>query len=139
MEEIAGHCPVQSKDTRYGIGGETEMYWPQYDACIAESDTYCLADEVCLEKSCNEVSDKSRLATTLFVLALGQFGAHRFYAGKTETAMSMLALAIPSWLTLWYPLGWLFLSSLAAWVLIDATLAVSGHMRDSEGKLISRW
>lgn len=115
------------------------MYWPHYDACMAESDTYCLPDEGCLEESCDIVSDKSRLATTLFVLFLGQFGAHRFYAGKTETALSMLALAIPSWLTLWYPLGWLFLSALASWILIDATLAVSGHMRDSEGKLISRW
>jgi TM2 domain-containing membrane protein YozV len=106
---------------------------------MAESDTYCITDEEGLEQSCNAISDKSRMTTTLLVLVLGQFGAHRFYAGKTETALSMLALAIPSWLTLWYPLGWLFLSALASWVLIDAILAVSGHMRDSEGKLITKW
>jgi TM2 domain-containing membrane protein YozV len=115
------------------------MYWAQHSACMAESDTYCITDEECLEQSCNAISDKSRMTTTLLVLVLGQFGVHRFYAGKTETALSMLALAIPSWLTLWYPLGWLFLSALASWILIDATLAVSGHMRDSEGKLIRKW
>jgi len=106
---------------------------------MAESDTCCLPDEGCLEEPCSAISDKSRLATTLFVLVLGQFGAHRFYTGKTETALSMLALAIPSWLTLWYPLGWFFLSALALWILIDAILAVSGHMRDSEGKLVRKW
>ena len=113
------------------------MYGADYDGCIAEA--YCLADDEWLEETRSEISDKSRLATTLFVLFLGQFGAHRFYAGKAETALSMLALAVPSWLSLWYPLGRLFLLVLAVWILVDAIVVISGQMKDSEGKLIKKW
>ena len=113
------------------------MYLAEYDGCMSEA--ACLADNGCQEETRSEISDKSRLPTTLFVLFLGQFGAHRFYTGKTETALSMLALAVPSWLALWYPLGRLFLLVLAVWILVDAIAVISGQVKDSEGKLIKEW
>src|SRR5512136_889407 len=41
-----------------------------------------------------EASTRSRLATTLLVIFLGQLGAHRFYIGKSGTAIIMLILSV---------------------------------------------
>ncbi|MFH1644502.1 MAG: TM2 domain-containing protein [bacterium] len=70
-----------------------------------------------------EISNKSRLATTLFAFFLGVFGAHRFYLGKTGTAILML----------------LTLGGLGFWAIIDFIMAASGMMKDKEGKLIKNW
>jgi TM2 domain-containing membrane protein YozV/ribosomal protein L40E len=69
------------------------------------------------------VSEKSRLATTLLAWFLGQFGAHRFYLGKIGTGLLML-----------FTLG-----GLGIWALIDFIFAVCGAMKDKEGKLIKNW
>ena len=68
-------------------------------------------------------SPKSRLATTLFAFFPGEFGAHRFYLGKIGTAIAML----------------ITLGGLGIWVLVDFILAVSGCMKDKEGRLIKNW
>jgi hypothetical protein len=54
---------------------------------------------------------------------LGVFGAHRFYVGKTGTAVLMLCS----------------LGGLGIWYLYDLILVASGSLRDSEGRLVSRW
>lgn len=69
------------------------------------------------------ISEKSRLAVTLFTFFLGEFGAHRFYLGKTGTAIAML----------------LTFGGLGIWALVDFILAVSGKMKDKEGRLITNW
>ena len=70
-----------------------------------------------------DISPKSRLATTLLAWFLGEFGAHRFYLGKIGTAILML-----------FTLG-----GLGIWALIDFIIAVTGNMKDKEGKLIKDW
>jgi TM2 domain-containing membrane protein YozV len=70
-----------------------------------------------------DVSPKSRLATTLLAWFLGQFGAHRFYLGKIGTAIAML----------------LTLGGFGIWALIDFIYAVTGNMKDKDGKLIKNW
>lgn len=70
-----------------------------------------------------DVSEKSRLATTLLAWFLGGFGAHRFYLGKIGTAIAMLLTA----------------GGLGIWALIDFIIAVTGNMKDKEGKLIKNW
>jgi TM2 domain-containing membrane protein YozV len=115
------------------------MYWVECDGFAAESEVCCLAGDRCPDETHGRVSARSRLATTLLVLCLGQFGAHRFYAGKTETALSMLVLAIPSWLTPWHPVGWFFVLTLVVWILIDSVLVISGQMEDAQGDLIKKW
>ncbi|MCX8126353.1 MAG: TM2 domain-containing protein [Dehalococcoidia bacterium] len=70
-----------------------------------------------------EVSAKSRLAVTLLSFFLGGFGAHRFYLGKIGTALAML-----------FTLG-----GLGIWALVDFIFAVSGIMKDKEGKIIKNW
>ena len=96
-----------------------------------------------------DVSPKSRLAATLLAWFLGIFGAHRFYLGKTGTAVVMLVLGISYWL--FYilgialvaapliVLGVLCIVAVGIWAFIDFIFAVSGNMRDKEGKLIKNW
>ena len=86
------------------------------------------------------ISPKSRLATTLLAWFLGHFGAHRFYIGKTGTAVVMLILGIVGWATIWiFGLGLVFLMPVWIWALIDFIIAVTGNMRDKDGLLIEKW
>jgi TM2 domain-containing membrane protein YozV len=71
----------------------------------------------------SNISEKSRLATALLAWFLGQFGAHRFYLGKIGTAILML-----------FTMG-----GLGIWSIIDFIYAVTGSMKDKEGKLIKNW
>ena len=87
-----------------------------------------------------DVSEKSRLATTLLAWFLGIFGAHRFYLGKTGTAIVMLILGIVGWATTWvWGLGFIFIAAVGIWALIDFIFAVAGKMKDKEGNLIENW
>jgi len=97
-----------------------------------------------------DISPKSRLAATLLAFFLGIFGAHRFYIGKTGTAIVMLLLGIAGWATiglfwwlfwwlLWWPFGYLFLIAVGIWAFVDFIFAVTGHMKDKEGRLIQKW
>lgn len=70
-----------------------------------------------------EVSAKSRLATSLFAAFLGYLGVHRFYLGKIGTGILMLVT----------------LGALGIWALVDFIMAVAGIMKDREGKPIKNW
>jgi len=90
-----------------------------------------------------EISSRSRLATVLlaFPLPLGIFGVHRFYIGKIRTATVMLILSILYLATvrLWGMIMVIPLAVVGLWALIDFIFAVSGIMKDKEGKLIKHW
>jgi TM2 domain-containing membrane protein YozV len=86
-----------------------------------------------------EVSPKSRLATTLLAWFLGTLGVHRFYLGKTGTAIAMLVIGIVGWATIWLPFGFILIIAVGIWALIDFIFAVAGIMKDKEGRLIKRW
>ncbi len=70
-----------------------------------------------------QISEKSRLATSLLAWFLGGIGAHRFYLGKYGTAILMI----------------LTFGGLGIWALIDAIMAVAGVMKDKNGNLIKNW
>jgi TM2 domain-containing membrane protein YozV len=90
-------------------------------------------------KAREDVSPKSRLATSLLAWFLGHFGVHRFYVGKIGTALVMLVLGIVSGVC-WFG-G--FLGTLAAggdhpiWGLL--VIAVTGNFKDSQSRIIKRW
>ena len=87
-----------------------------------------------------EISPKSRLATALFAWFLSIFGAHRFYLGKTGTAIAMLILGILYLATFWvWGIGFIFLIAVGIWALIDFIMAIAGTMKDLDGKLIKNW
>ncbi len=79
--------------------------------------------ESVVDTKVEEVSPKSRLIVTLFTFFLGTLGIHRFYLGKVGTGIAMLLTA----------------GGLGIWTLIDFIYAVSGNMKDKEGKLIMNW
>jgi TM2 domain-containing membrane protein YozV len=85
------------------------------------------------------ISPKSRLATSLFAWFLGHFGAHRFYIGKTGTAIVMLVLTIIGIPLCFVLVGFFVLGAVWIWALIDFIFAVAGKMRDSQGLLIEKW
>ena len=75
------------------------------------------------EVKTEEVSPKSRTAVTLLAFFLGCLGVHRFYLGKTGTAIAMILTG----------------GGLGVWYLIDLIRAVAGAMKDKEGKVIKNW
>ena len=68
-------------------------------------------------------SEKNVLTTGLLCLLLGPFGAHRFYVGKTRTAVLQL----------------LTLGGLGLWMLFDLILIATGQFTDAEGRRIKEW
>jgi len=86
-----------------------------------------------------DISPKSRLATTLLAFFLGSLGAHRFYIGKTGTAVTMLVLTVVGIITTFVVIGFVFLAVTGIWAFIDFIIAVAGSMKDNEGKAIKNW
>jgi TM2 domain-containing membrane protein YozV len=71
----------------------------------------------------NTDSPKSRLVALLLCFFLGWLGAHRFYVGKTGTALLMLVTA----------------GGLGIWWLVDFIFIACGIFRDKEGKKVLSW
>ncbi len=106
------------------------------------------------KETATDISPKSRRATTLLAFFLGVFGAHRFYIGKTGTAIVMLLLSIAGLGILglgsagWAP-GFLGLvvyvyvlsifAAVGIWAFVDFIFAVTGRMKDKEDRLIRKW
>jgi len=95
-----------------------------------------------------EISTKSRLAATLLAWFLGIFGIHRFYVGKTGSAIGMLILSIIYFVSLvflaagWWGVavfGYICITAVGIWAFVDFLIAVTGNMRDGEGRLIKNW
>ncbi len=64
-----------------------------------------------------------RSVAMLLVVLLGIVGAHRFYVGRTGSALAMV-----------FTLG-----GLGIWWLIDIIIVATGQLFDSEGKRVSEW
>ena len=75
------------------------------------------------QMAAENISPKSRLATTILAWVLGGLGVDRFYTGH-------VVLGIVKLLT-W---GGFFI-----WWIIDFIMAVTGKRKDKEGRLISKW
>lgn len=76
--------------------------------------------------------NKVWLATLLFCIFLGIFGAHRFYVGKTQTAVAMLLITLLT--------GWLFglgFFITGIWAVIDLIMIATAQFTDGNGKVIT--
>jgi TM2 domain-containing membrane protein YozV len=70
-----------------------------------------------------EPSDKSRTVALTLAVLLGPFGAHRFYAGRTESAVLMACT----------------LGGLGIWWVYDVIVVGFGQFRDEGNRVISDW
>lgn len=68
-------------------------------------------------------SPRSRTVALLLAGFLGVFGAHRFYVGKTGTAVLQL----------------LTLGGLGLWWIADFIMIAAGAFRDGDGRLVTSW
>lgn len=69
------------------------------------------------------ISDKKRMPVFMLALFLGVFGVHRFYVGKTTSAVFQL----------------LTLGGLGIWALADMIIIAFGGFTDAEGRTITEW
>ncbi len=72
-----------------------------------------------------DANRKSAGVAYLLLIFLGGFGAHRFYLGKTGTAVGQLALSLLGWLTVMIGVGFLLLAALGVWLIVDLFLVPS--------------
>lgn len=80
-----------------------------------------------------DANKKSAGVAYLLCLFLGGFGAHRFYLGRTASAVGQLLLGVFGWITLfltWIPLG--------IWLLIDLFL-IPGIVRKGNMKIADQF
>jgi TM2 domain-containing membrane protein YozV len=68
-------------------------------------------------------TDKRILPAFLLCFLFGYFGAHRFYVGKTGTAILMICT----------------LGGLGIWMMIDMVLIIVGAFTDENGVKITQW
>jgi TM2 domain-containing membrane protein YozV len=76
-----------------------------------------------------EANKKSVGVAYVLWLFFGCFGGHRFYAGKTGSAIAQVLLVLIGWLTLVIGVGALLLVGLIVWVFVDAFL-IPGWIRN---------
>lgn len=69
-----------------------------------------------------EASKKSPTVAYLLWFFLGGFAAHRFYCGKTGSAVVMLLLSLISWATTWILIGFVGVAIWTIWWIIDVFL-----------------
>jgi len=77
---------------------------------------------------------KSIGITYLLWFLFGGLGVHRFYLGKTRSAVGMVVLTILGVLTLVVYIGAFLLLGLGIWLLVDAFLIPGMVQADSEAK-----
>ncbi len=80
-----------------------------------------------------EKSPKSRAGAAALAFFLGVFGAHRFYAGKTDTAVTMLIISIVGLFTV-IP----FIVT-GIWALVDFIMILCGSFKDKDNLPIKDW
>lgn len=72
----------------------------------------------------SEVSRKGKnmLLAYILLIFLGTLGIHRFYLGKTGSAITQLVLTLVGWATAVFVIGFVPLFIVGAWVLVDLFL-----------------
>ena len=78
-------------------------------------------------------SPYSFVAALLLCFFLGGFGAHRFYVGKTGTAIAQLLLTIIVVVLSIILVGYFLVAAVGIWVLVDLIMIIIGSFTDKNG------
>ena len=84
-----------------------------------------------------DATKKSMLVSYVLWWFLGMFGAHRFYLGRTGTAVVMLVITLLSIPLTFLFIGFLSLGAMGIWWIIDAFM-IPAIVREQNLKLASR-
>lgn len=85
-----------------------------------------------------EANKKSAGVAYLLWFFTGGIGGHRFYLGRTGSAVAQLVLSVLGWLTIWLMfVGLIFLIPLGIWLLVDA-FTLGGMVSEQNNKLMQR-
>ena len=84
-----------------------------------------------------DANKKSLAAAYILCLWFGWFGAHRFYLGRTGSAVAMLVLTLVSIPLVFVVVGVFTLGAVAIWMLVDLFL-LPGIAREFNLALASR-
>jgi TM2 domain-containing membrane protein YozV len=93
--------------------------------------------EAAREMMMYDAQKKSVGVAYLLWFFLGTLGGHRFYVGRTGTAVAQLLLTIAGACTMFLGVGFFIVGCVGLWVLIDAFL-LPGIIRASNITLASR-
>lgn len=83
-----------------------------------------------------DANKKSALVAYLLWFFVGSLGGHRFYLGRTGSAIALLSITVLSVLLTVILIGFFGFFVVGLWVLIDAFL-IPGMITDSNNKLIA--
>ena len=78
-------------------------------------------------------SPYSFVAALLLCFFLGGFGAHRFYVGKTGTAIAQLLLTIIGVVLSIILVGYFLVAAVGIWVLVDLIMIIIGSFTHKNG------
>jgi TM2 domain-containing membrane protein YozV len=84
-----------------------------------------------------ETSKKSSGVAYLLWFFLGGLGGHRFYLGRTGSAVGMIALTVIGWATVAIGVGFALLAGLGIWLIVDLFL-IPGMVAEHNGGLMAR-
>lgn len=84
-----------------------------------------------------DANKKSPLIAYLLWFFLGMLGAHRFYLGRTGSAIAMLVLTLVAFVMMLVLIGHLLIFIPFIWMIVDAFL-IPGMVRDFNNALIQR-
>lgn len=84
-----------------------------------------------------EASKKSTGLAFVLWFFTGGLGGHRFYLGRTGSAIAQLMLSIFGWLTIWVGIGLVLLIPLGIWLVVDLFL-ISGMVQENNSELMKR-
>lgn len=79
-------------------------------------------------------SRKNKIVALLLVAFLGGLGLHRFYLGRKQSGLLMLALTIIGSITTAIGIGEAVLFVVSCWCLVDLIALCIGKLTDAEGK-----
>ena len=83
-----------------------------------------------------QISDKSKGTAAILAFFLGGVGAHRFYVGKTGSAIAMLLMNLIGIPLLCAGIGAPICIAAGIWQLVDFIIILSGSFTDSLGRIL---